>query len=245
LNLRNYKLIVQYDGTNYAGWQIQANASSVQGIIQDSISRITDEAINLIGAGRTDSGVHAIGQTANFRVEKKLDIYRFKHSLNSVLPRDIAVKYIEEVDEDFHSRYDAVKRSYIYLISKSKSPFYDKYAWWYHGPVNCQVLNKISAYLIGEKDFTAFARKATETENKICCIHEVNWKEWKDLIIFYVEADRYLHGMVRTMVGTLLNTLKLDLDNDYLRDIISKKEREAAGEAVPAKGLFLYKVKYK
>ena len=242
--MNNYKLIVQYDGTSYAGWQIQLNAISVQGVLQDSISRITNEKINLIGAGRTDSGVHALGQTANFRLDSELDLYRFKHSLNSILPHDIAVKKIEEVDEDFHSRYDAVKRSYIFLISKGKSPFYDKYSWWYHGPINCENLNNLSEYLIGEKDFTAFSRKASDTENKICSVHKIRWKEWKELVIFYVEADRYLHGMVRTMVGTLLHTFKLKLNIDYLREVINKKDREAAGEAVPAKGLFLYKVKY-
>ena len=242
--MRNYKLIVQYDGTNYAGWQIQLNAVSVQGVLQDSISQITKEKINLIGAGRTDSGVHALGQTANFRVENGLDLYRFKHSLNSTLPRDISIKKIEEVAEDFHARYDAVKRSYVFLISKGKSPFYDKYSWWYHGPIDCDYLNSISEYLIGEKNFTAFSRKASDTENKICFIHKIRWKEWKDLVIFYVEADRYLHGMVRTMVGTLLHTIKLNLNIDYLQDVINSKDRESAGEAVPAKGLFLYKVKY-
>jgi tRNA pseudouridine38-40 synthase len=242
--LRNYKLIVQYDGTNYAGWQIQLNAVSVQGVLQDSISQITKEKINLIGAGRTDSGVHALGQTANFRVDNELDPYRFKHSLNSILPRDIAVKKIEEVYQDFHARYDAVKRSYVFLISKGKSPFYDRYSWWYHGPIDCDYLNSISEYLIGEKNFAAFSRKASDTENKICFIHQIRWKEWKDLVVFYVEADRYLHGMVRTMVGTLLHAIKLNLNIDYLQDIINSKDREAAGEAVPAKGLFLYKVKY-
>jgi tRNA pseudouridine38-40 synthase len=242
--LKNYKLIIQYDGTKYAGWQIQLNALSVQGVLQDSISQIINENINLIGAGRTDSGVHSLGQTANFRTKNELDLYRFKHSLNSVLPRDITVKTISEVENDFHARYDAVKRSYIYVISKSKSPFYDKYSWWYHGPINCDKLNSISEYLLGEKNFTAFSRRASETENKICLVHNIRWKEWKELVIFYVEADRYLHGMVRTIVGTLLHTLKLNLNIDYLRNVINSEDRESAGEAVPAKGLFLYKVKY-
>jgi tRNA pseudouridine38-40 synthase len=243
--LKNYKLIIQYDGTNYCGWQIQLNADSVQGIVQDSINKITRESVNLIGAGRTDAGVHSLGQTANFRIENELDLYRFKHSLNSTLPRDIAVTSIEEVDEEFHSRYDAVKRSYIYLIAKGKTPFYDRYSWWYHGKIDCSELNRLSVCLLGEYNFTAFSRKASETENKICNIHEIRWKEWKGLVVFYVEADRYLHGMVRTMVGTLLNSLKLGKNIDYIWNIINKKERESAGEAVPAKGLFLYKVKYK
>jgi len=243
--LKNYKLIIQYDGTNYCGWQIQLNGESVQGVVQDTIIKIARENVNLIGAGRTDAGVHALGQTANFRIEQELDLYRFKHSLNSTLPRDIAVTSIEEVDEEFHSRFDAVKRTYIYLISKGKSPFYDRYSWWYHGKIDCIELNRLSESLLGEHNFTAFSRKASETENKICNIHGIRWKESKGLVIFYVEADRYLHGMVRTMVGTLLNSLKLKKDIDYLCDIINKKERESAGEAVPAKGLFLTKVKYK
>jgi len=243
--LRNYKLIVQYDGTNYCGWQSQLNGKSVQDVVQNTINTLTRQSVNLIGAGRTDAGVHSLGQTANFRTENELDLYRFKHSLNSTLPRDIAVTSIEEVDEEFHSRYDAVKRSYIYLISKGKSPFYDRYSWEYHGKIDCKELNRLSEALLGENNFTTFSRKASETENKICNIHEIRWKEWKGLVVFYVEADRYLHGMVRTMVGTLLNSLKLKKNIDYLYDIINKKERELAGEAVPAKGLFLFKVKYK
>lgn len=206
---------------------------------------ITRENVNLIGAGRTDAGVHSLGQTTNFRIEKELDLYRFKHSLNSTLPRDIAITSIVEVDEEFHSRFDAVRRSYIYLISRGKSPFYDRYSWWYHGNLNCQELNKLSEFLLGEHNFTAFSRKASETENKICNIQEIRWKEWNGQVFFYVEADRYLHGMVRTMVGTLLNSLKLGKNIDYIWNIINKKERESAGEAVPSKGLFLYKVKYK
>jgi tRNA pseudouridine38-40 synthase len=242
--LKNYKLIIQYDGTNYCGWQIQSNGESVQGVVQNTINKIVRESVNLIGAGRTDAGVHALGQTANFRTEKELDLYRFKHSLNSTLPRDIAVTSIEEADEEFHSRFDAVRRSYIYLISKGKSPFYDKYSWWYHGKIDCTELNRLSKSLLGENNFTAFSRKASETENKICNIREIRWKDWKDQVVFYVESDRYLHGMVRTMVGTLLNAFKTGQNIDYLCNIINKKERESAGEAVPAKGLFLYKVKY-
>ncbi len=243
--MKNYKLVIQYDGTNYCGWQSQLNGVSIQGVVQKAINTITRESVNLLGAGRTDAGVHALGQTANFRIEKELDLYRFKHSLNSSIPKDIAVTSIKEVDEEFHSRYDAIKRSYIYLISKGKSPFYDRYSWWYHGNINCSELNRLSESLLGVNNFTAFSRKASETENKICNVHEIRWKEWKDQIVFYVEADRYLHGMVRTMVGTLLNSFKLKKNIDYLYNIINKKERESAGEAVPAKGLFLFKVKYK
>jgi len=226
-------------------WQIQQNAVTVQEVISNALETLTREKISLIGAGRTDTGVHALVQVANFRCEQPLDIYRFQYSLNSMLPFEIAIREMIEVPEQFHSRFDAVKRTYIYLISKGKSPFYDRYSWWYHGKIDCVELNRLSESLFGEHNFTAFSRKASETENKICNIHGIRWKESRGLVIFYVEADRYLHGMVRTMVGTLLNSLKLEKDIDYLCDIINKKERESAGEAVPAKGLFLTKVKYK
>ncbi len=240
----NYKLIVQYDGTNYAGWQIQENAVTIQQKITDAIKILTKENINLIGSGRTDAGVHAIGQVANFRCENELDIYRFRHSLNAMLPKDISITDMKIADENFHARYDARKRSYIYLISKIKSPFYNLYSWQYHETIDVLKLNKLSDKLSGVHDFTAFARKNTETENKTCEIFQIRWRESKELLLFFIEADRFLHGMVRTIVGTILRACKNNENEEYLFDILNSRDREAAGEAVPAKGLFLYKVKY-
>lgn len=242
--MKNYKLLIQYDGTNYSGWQIQSNADTVQQEISDSLRTILREEVNLIGSGRTDSGVHALGQIANFRTEQEIDLYRFKHSLNSVLPSDIIILKIEKVDEMFHSRFDARKRNYIYLISKFKSPFYNRYSYFYHNEINCEKLNLLSNVLIREADFSSFSRKDSDTENKICNIYRAGWKELKELIIFRIEADRFLHGMVRTVIGTLLGAIKHNFNENYIDDIIMKKDREAAGEAVPARGLFLHKVKY-
>ncbi len=242
--LKNYKLLIQYDGTNYSGWQIQSNAETVQQKISDSIKTILREEVNLIGSGRTDSGVHALGQIANFRSEQEIDLYRFKHSLNSVLPLDVSIVKIEKTDELFHARFDAKKRNYIYLISKFKSPFYKRYSFFYHNEIDCERLNLLSKVLIRQADFSSFSRKDSETENKICNIYSAGWKELKELIIFKIEADRFLHGMVRTVIGTLLSALKNNLDEKYIDDIILKTDRESAGEAVPAKGLFLFKVKY-
>ncbi len=242
--MKNYKLLIQYDGTNYSGWQIQRNADTVQQKISDSLRTILREEVNLIGSGRTDAGVHAIGQIANFRSEQNIDLYRFKHSLNSVLPSDISIIKIEEVDELFHSRFDAKKRNYLYLISKIKSPFYNRYSYFYHNEIQCEKLNILSKVLIRKADFSSFSRKDSDTENKICNIYNVGWKELKELIIFRIEADRFLHGMVRTVIGTLLNAVQNNFDENYIEDIIMKTDREAAGEAVPAKGLFLMKVKY-
>ena len=240
----NYKLIVQYDGTNYAGWQIQKNASTVQQVISDAIKILTKEDITLIGSGRTDSGVHSLGQTANFKTEKEIDIFRFIYSINSILPKDIAVKKMENVDISFNSRMDAKRRIYLYLFSKYKSPFFQKYSYLYHDKIDCTKLNNLSCFLTGQKDFTSFCRTISETENKICNVYSINWKESKGMVFFFIEADRYLHGMVRTIIGTLLNTLKNNLNENYIEEVFSAKNRIAAGEAVPAKGLFLYKVKY-
>lgn len=240
----NYKLIVQYDGTDYAGWQVQDNAVTIQQKIIDSIEVITKEKVNLIGSGRTDTGVHAFGQTANFKLEKELNIHKFKYSLNSLLPKDISIRTISEVNPDFHSRFDAVKRSYLYFISKDKSPFLYKFTYHFKGEINIQTLNKLSKCLMGEHDFTSFARMNTEIENKKCTIYDIHWRSNKEITTFFIEANRFLHGMVRTTVGTLLKASKENLSEDYFLDILDKKNREYAGEAVPAKGLFLYKVKY-
>jgi len=241
--LVNYKLIIQYDGTNYAGWQIQENAVTVQEKIKDAIEILTKEEVNLTGSGRTDTGVHALGQVANFKTANELDLYRFKHSLNSILPKDISIENIEKTSEAFHSRFDAKKRSYIYLISKIKSPFYYPYSWYYHEPLDILKLKQLSDLLIGKFDFTSFSRKNTETVNKVCEIFQINWRETKELIIFYIEANRFLHGMVRTIVGTLIK-LQTEGSGKKLVEILDSKNRETAGEAAPAQGLFLYKVKY-
>ena len=242
--MNNYKLIIQYAGTEYAGWQFQENAVTVQQKISDAIKTLLNENVNLIGSGRTDAGVHALGQTANFTTEKEVDLFKFKYSLNSILPKDISVIEMENANENFNARFSARRRSYLYLISKFKSPFFDRYSYFYHGELNCEKLNQISKYFLGEHDFTSFCKKNSEAENKICNIHEMHWKETKGLIIFLIEADRFLHSMVRTIVGTAINAVKNSYNEDYMRNIFESRDRESAGESVPAKGLFLYKVKY-
>ena len=161
----NYKLTIQYDGTNYAGWQIQDNALSIQEVISNSIKQILQEEINLIGSGRTDTGVHALGQVANFIVSQQLDLSKFKYSLNAVLPKDISIINIETVEENFHSRFSAKRRSYIYLISSQKSPFFERYSYTLFSELNSEKLNELSSTLIGVKDFTSFSKINTEVQN--------------------------------------------------------------------------------
>jgi tRNA pseudouridine38-40 synthase len=240
----NYKLTIQYDGTNYAGWQIQENAATVQEVIRDCIKQILQADINLIGAGRTDAGVHALGQVANFTLSQKLDLSKFKYSINSVLPKDVSIKSVQIVDESFHSRFSAKRRSYIYLISNQKSPFFERYSYAYFSELKPERLNDLSSSLFGIKDFTSFSKINTEVQNKICEVYEARWRRQKNLLIFYIEANRFLYGMVRAIVGSLLKAYSSEDGFDYLKNIFNQKDRSAAADAVPAKGLFLYKVKY-
>ncbi len=244
--MNNYKLTIQYDGTNYSGWQIQENAVTVQQKIRDGINLILKEQVNLLGSGRTDTGVHALGQVANFQSEQEIDLYKFIYSLNSILPEDISITNSEKVELDFHSRFSAKTRSYIYLLSHKKSPFYKNYSMEYPelSQQKITVLNNLSKVFIGDNDFTSFSRKNEEIDNKMCNILNIHWRRTGFFTLFYIEADRFLHGMVRTIVGTLLYARKNNFDESYLKEILENKDRESAGQAVLAKGLFLYKVRY-
>jgi len=244
--MSNYKISIQYDGTQFFGWQSQPNGKTIQDYISKSIYKITQEKINLIGSGRTDSGVHSLGQVANFHLNNKIDEYKFKHSLNSILPPSISIDEVAMVPDEFHARFDAKSRIYYYLIRKNKSPFYDKYS--YLNPFSDEIdvlnLNLLSNILIGKHDFSSFCKAKTDTTNKICIINEIFWKETYGFLVFKVEANRFLHGMVRTIVGTLLFIDKKKKSKDYLKQVLVAKNRQKASEASPAKGLFLYKVKY-
>ena len=242
--MKNYKLVIQYDGTNYAGWQIQKNGDTVQQRITEALEILTKEKINLIGSGRTDSGVHAIGQVANFRTENDVNLYRFKHSLNSMLPFDISISVMEEVNINFHARFDAKKRSYFYLINQMKSPFYRNYSYFYHKKLDLNKLNQLSKSFIGEKDFTSFCRKTPEQESKDCIIYSAKWRKNGVVTYFYVQANRYLHGMVRAITGTLLKAQELNYPESFIEEIFQSCNRDDAYDSVPANGLFLYKVEY-
>ena len=225
---------------------MQLNAMTIQQKIVDTIELITKEHVNLIGSGRTDTGVHALGQAANFRTENELDLYKFQYQLNSILPNDISITKMEKVADNFHARFDAKSRSYLYLFSHQKSPFYFKYSHYYPPvtKIDFSKLNEISKVLLGDNDFTSFSRKNPDVDDKTCNILEIRWHKGRDISTFYITANRFMHGMVRTIIGTLLYTAEQNLDGNYLLKILNKKNREEANESVPAKGLYLFKVRY-
>lgn len=244
--MKNYKLKIEYNGTSYSGWQIQPNVPTIQGEITKALKQITGRDINLIGSGRTDTGVHALGQAANFQIEDELNIRKVKHSLNSLLPKDIAISEMIEVGNNFHSRFDAKLRSYLYLFIKEKSPFYSNLAYQYSPIFNLELsrLNEISKLLLDEHDFTSFSKRKTETENMVCNISLAKWQRVKSKILFRIDGNRFLHGMVRTIVGTIIEIAENNKSIEEINKIVSAKNRDTAGRSVPAKGLFLMKVRY-
>lgn len=242
--MRNYRMTVQYDGSNYNGWQIQPELPTVQGEIEKALATLLRKETTLYGSGRTDTGVHALGQVANFRAEQALDIFRFQYALNSLLPADIAVKDMQQAPDDFHSRFSAKKRSYLYLVHPHKTPFYHRWSYHLHPAPDIGYLNRMSKLLIGNQDFTSFTKQADEADSTRCILTDAHWRTTGGLTLFYIEANRFLHGMVRAITGTLLALQKEPGGEDKLQAILAREDRTAGGTSVPAKGLFLYKVKY-
>jgi len=244
--VKNYKLVIQYDGTEFSGWQIQNKASTIQGVLEEKINMLVKQKVNIIGSGRTDTGVHALGQVANFKIDQKLDLNKFTYSLNSVLPKSISVIDSREVHPEFHSRFDAKKRSYFYMFSNIKSPFYFNYSSFSPKTVELELnkMNKLSKSILGCHDFTSCSKKNDEQKNKKCNIYSIHWRKRKGFLLFFIEADRFLHGMVRTIVGTIVRGVQTKANPSFLLEILEKKNRESAWESVPAKGLFLNRVRY-
>lgn len=244
--MKNYRLLIQYDGTKYAGWQRQPYGPTIQKLIEDAVQTITKEKINLIGSGRTDSGVHALGQVANFHIGNDINIRKFQHSLNSILPEEISIVKVNEADKDFHSRFDAKKRSYLYIIGSAKSPFYKNFI--YNFPpiekMSIPKLNEVSNQFIGENDFTSFSKKNSDTKNKMCNISLCRWRRNNSFYFFRIDGNRFLHGMVRSIVGSILEIAENDQPSLRIQEIFKLKDRNHAGRAVPSSGLFLYKVTY-
>jgi tRNA pseudouridine38-40 synthase len=242
--MKNYKIIIQYNGTPFCGWQMQKNGKTVQGVLTEAVNTVLREKVILNGSGRTDTGVHALGQCANFRTEKNLFRREFVYSVNSILPKEISIISFEEVNYEFHARFDARRRIYYYLISNKKSPFYYDFSLFRLKPLDIKKLNPYSNQIIGKYDFSSFAKTADQSDSKICTIYDARWRKLGFLSVFRIEADRFLHSMVRTIVGTLIEAHDSDFTYDTIPQIIEAKDRTKASEAVTSKGLFLYKVKY-
>ncbi|KKR32788.1 MAG: tRNA pseudouridine synthase A [Candidatus Gottesmanbacteria bacterium GW2011_GWC2_39_8] len=250
--MSNIKLKLQYDGTNYSGWQIQPKAATVEKVVTDCIERIFQEKIKLVGATRTDAGVHALGQTANFktsRIDKMPSERQLLRSLNCLLPKDISVLEVETVDENFHSRFDAKGKIYKYQIWSSSvpSPFFYRYCWKirYNPPLDLEAMNFAGKFLKGEKDFTSFQGAGCDAKTSVRRIDRVEFKNNGNILEIWIEGSGFLKYMVRNIVGTLVNIGRGLTSPEQMEHIINAKDRKAAGETAPAQGLYLMEVTYK
>lgn len=242
--MRNIKLLMEYDGTGFFGWQVQPDQRTVQGELQAALKEFLGKETPVTGAGRTDTGVHALGQVANFNTEKSYDILEVRNALNAHLPNDVNIKSAKEVDGDFHARFDATARIYTYRIMRSFSVFTSRYAWFCEYPLDIPAMNDACKFLAGTIDCTSFAIAKSKKENNQMDIRRCGFSERNGELVFEVEADRFLHKSVRTMVGTLVLIGRGKLASDELKSIIESKDRTKAGESAPAHGLYLTEVKY-
>ena len=239
-----YFIKLAYNGTNYHGWQVQPNASSVQETLNNALSVILNSDINCMGAGRTDTGVHAKEMFAHFDYTPTLEIESTLHKLNSYLPKDIAIYDIIPVHEDAHARFDAKKRTYQYHISFVKDVFSQEECWYYHQNLEVELMNQAAKILLNHTDFQCFSKVNTDVNTFNCTIYEAYWKQENNQLIFTISADRFLRNMVRAIVGTLVNVGLHKITLADFNSIIENKNRSEAGFSVPAQGLFLTKIEY-
>lgn len=245
--MRTIKLLIEYDGTNYLGWQVQAKGQTIQGMIEEKLKQITGEKIHLIGSGRTDAGTHATGQVAHFKTQSLLNLHSFHRALNSLLPDDIVIQKAEEAGEKFHARKQARSKVYEYRILNAplRSVFHRGYVWHIPKKLDWKEIKKATQKLIGEHDFSSFRSTGTPTKTAIRKVFRAEWKKGKDgPARFEIEANGFLKQMVRAIVGTLVEVGKGKIDANGFQRILESKDRNKAGPTAPAHGLFLKEVKY-
>jgi len=244
--MHNYKIVIEYDGTNFVGWQQQENGQSIQSTLQEALFKLTGENIIIFGAGRTDAGVHAYGQVASFNLNKKIEIDVIRDGLNQHLrPQPIAVQKAELVEDDFHARFSANKRWYEYKIINRRPPLTIDInrAWCVYKNLDIEKMKSESASFLGKHDLNAFRSAHCQSKNSIKTIDSISIRNKDEKIIFEISAKSFLHSQVRIMIGTLVDIAKGNINKTIL-DIINSKQREIAGQTAPAHGLYLKRIEY-
>jgi tRNA pseudouridine38-40 synthase len=240
-----YFLQLSYKGTRYFGWQRQPNAISVQEVIEKALSTILREEIVVVGAGRTDTGVHASLYILHFDVLNEIsEPEKLLYHLNRFLPDDIAIQKIKKVNSDFHARFSAVSRTYKYFICTEKNPFQTETCYQFTVPLDLQKMEEAAKFLFEYTDFTSFSKLHTDVKTNNCKIFQAEWIKTGEMLVFTIKADRFLRNMVRAIVGTLIEVGKGKITVDDFRKIIEKKDRGVAGTSAPAQGLFLVDIEY-
>ena len=238
-----YFIDISYDGSNYHGWQIQPNADTVQHQINLAFSTILNEEINVLGAGRTDTGVHAKKMIAHFDTNQTIDFEKFKYRINGFLKNDISLNDIYKVKEDAHARFSAISRTYEYRVSRNKNPF-SVNSYFLIRDLDFQSMKKACKFLHGSHDYTSFAKLHSENYTNNCEVYIANWKEDENLLIFTIKANRFLRNMVRAIVGTLIEIGEGKISFSDIETILMSKDRAKAGYSVPANGLSLIEIEY-
>ncbi len=244
-------MLIEYDGRSFSGWQVQADRPTVQEAVERALEVATRGRVAVVGSGRTDAGVHARGQVAHFDLPEQADVARLRRSLNGLLPETVAVRALEEAEPNFHARYDARMRRYHYHVSTVPTAL-DRSARWLLRPApDFDRMNEAARLLLGRRNFDSFCRAKSETENRICTVYHARWISdpayapgpstyWR----FEIVADRFLHGMVRTIVGTLIEIGRTRREPSDIEAILAASDRRSAGAAAPAHGLVLEHVVY-
>jgi tRNA pseudouridine38-40 synthase len=247
MHTRNLKLDIEYDGTDFAGWQVQPDQRTVQGVLEDAVSDLAGERLAVTGSGRTDAGVHALRQVAHVKCSLALAEGEFRAAVNARLPGDVRVHRVEEAPLAFHARYDAVSRSYAYLIGLTESPIWRLRRWFVRAELDVEAMADAAAGLAGERDFESFSLKGSEPDHHRCHVTATSIqceRGYGGMIIFRVEADRFLRGMVRSIVGTLVEVGRGRLAPADITDILEARDRGRAGPTAPPHGLYLVDVTY-
>lgn len=239
-----YFITVAYDGTNFYGWQKQPNALGVQQKVEEVFSTILNRPIDIMGSGRTDAGVHASKQVFHVDLEEGVSVDSLLYNANKMLTKDVALLEAKAVNPDAHARFEAVSRSYQYKIITQKDPFSSNFAYYFTKELEIEKMNAAADLLLQFTDFESFSKVKTDVNTFNCIIFEAVWKQENGLLVFHVSANRFLRGMVRAIVGTLLEVGLGKITTLQFKEIIEKRNRNAAGRSVPAHGLFLTEVKY-
>lgn len=239
-----YFIQLSYDGTKYSGWQTQPRGVTVQQVVAESLSTLLGQQIDCVGSGRTDAGVHARLQVAHIDAELGYSLEEFVYRLNAILPYEIAVQWIRPVSAGAHARYDAESRSYEYFIHQQKDPFKVNRSYFFKPTVDIAAMNKAAELMLSWKDFQCFSKVRTDVKHFDCQVFEAYWRRENDSLIFYVSANRFLRGMVRAIVGTLLEVGQGRLSQGEFGQVLESRDRKAAARNVPPEGLFLTNVTY-
>ncbi|KAA0259541.1 tRNA pseudouridine(38-40) synthase TruA [Deferribacter autotrophicus] len=240
------KCVVEYDGTNFYGWQRQKNVRTVQKVIEDALSKIYKAEIKIVGSGRTDTGVHALGQVFHFTASRYLENRSVLMGLNSILPDDVVIKKVDDVDNNFHAQKSAKSKTYLYKIYNHpvRSAIYRNRAWWIREEIRLEKFEELLNCFVGEKDFSAMCLKRSVPENPVRKINFVNISKEDTFINIEINANGFLHNMVRNIVGTVVDIYFNNGCVDDIEKILESRDREQAGRTAPAHGLYLKEVFY-